>query len=282
MKIEFFDTHTHVQFDVFDNFQDKVIERALKNKVGFINIGTNKITSQKAVILAEKYLNEPIYSSVGLHPIHTFNSNFQDDWEIKSSKNIKILEENFDFDFYYKLALNDKVLAIGECGLDYYYVKNEESIKKQQLIFIEQIKLAFGIKKPLMIHCRNAYDDLILILNDYKNFLNQIPGVIHFFSGKKRHAKILLDLNFYFSFGGVITLTNSYYDLVKFLPIDRILTETDAPYVTPLKYKSKINEPLYVKEVLFKIAEIKRMDINNLKTQILINNKEVFKNIVFD
>lgn len=275
MKVDYFDSHTHLQFEVYKDKKEYIL-KTLENKVGFVNVGTNKFTSLKAVELLKDFFNEPIYATVGLHPIHV-KKNFFDQWELKEEEYNLMKEEEFDFDFYQKLALTEKVVAIGECGLDYFHLKEEEDKLIQKEIFLKQLNLAYKIKKPLMIHCRNAYDDLIEILKSNLNYLNNPPGIIHFFSGKKQQAKILLDLGFYFTFGGVITLTNSYYDVIKYLPLDRILTETDAPYVTPLKYKGQINQPLYVIEVVLKIQEIKKIDIEELKRQLILNNEKVFK-----
>ena len=145
-------------------------------------------------------------------------------------------EGGFDYDYYKELALDPRVVAIGECGLDYFRIKNNElGIKgKQKWAFEEQIRLASDVQKPLMIHCRNAFGDLIEILTHNSKLL--IPGrsgVIHFFSGTKDEAKKLADMGFYFTFGGVITFVRDYDEVIRFIPADRILSETDAPYVTP-------------------------------------------------
>ncbi len=274
MEIEFFDVHTHVQFAAFFHDYQEVINRALKNKVGLINVGTQKETSQQAVFLSKKYQEEPIYATVGLHPLHVVNPYF-DPKELKK-ENFSKEGEIFDYDFYKNLALQPKTIAIGECGLDYFRIKEKDLKDKQKEIFEKQIFLSFEVKKPLMLHCREAFDDLIDILKANKNYLNEIPGVVHFFSGNKEIASKLLDLGFYFSFGGVITFSRDYDDVLKYLPQERILSETDAPYVAPVPYRGQRNEPVYVIEVVKKISEIKNLNFQETKTFLLKNTKKIF------
>jgi TatD DNase family protein len=275
MKVRYFDAHTHLNFEVFKNDYKEVINKALQNNIGMINSGTQKYTSLLALEIAKEFENYPIFASVGLHPLHTFLS-YHDKKEV-NEKNYKY-EEDFDFDYYLNLASEKKVVAIGECGLDFFRIKeNEKEIKnKQKEIFLKQIYLAYQVKKPLVIHCRLALDELFLILNQNKNLLLEKPGVMHFFAGDKKQAKKFLDLNFYFTFGGVITFSRDYDDVIYYLPKEKILTETDAPYVTPLPYRGRRNEPTYVKEVVKKIAEIKSISEEELENQIIKNTEIVF------
>jgi TatD DNase family protein len=154
------------------------------------------------------------------------------------------------------MAEDEKVVAIGECGLDYFRL-TEETKALQQKVFKEHIKLASEIGKPLMIHCRNAFPDLISILQTTDHKLPAIPGIIHFMTGTKEDARELLALGFSFSFGGVLTFARDYDEVVRSIPLERILLETDAPYVAPAPYRGKRNEPAYVMESAKKIAEIK-------------------------
>ena len=285
--VKFFDAHTHVQFVAFNSDYKEVIARAFEAGVGMVNVGTEKNTSLKAIKFTEEY-PENVYAAVGLHPSHTFKPYF-DSQELSSKKEEG---EYLDYNFYRNLALNKKVVAIGECGLDYFRIKNNElGIKnKQQEAFIKQIELAHEVKKPLMIHCRDAYADLIEILKINSSKLNPIPGIVHFFSGTKDNARELLNLGFYFTFGGVITFpprlaersrgeagTRDYDEVIKFVPMDRILSETDAPYVAPVPYRGKRNEPVYVIEVVKKLAEIKRIELEKMCEQILKNTKTIFQ-----
>jgi len=277
MKINYFDSHTHVQFAAFKNDYQKVIERSLTNGVGFVNVGTQKDTSKKAIEISQKY--PEIYAAVGLHPLHTYSS-FYDTYELDGSKETKGFmsrAEEFDYNFYKELALQEKVIAIGECGLDYFKLDDEKIKEKQKEVFVSQIKLSKEIKKPLMIHCREAFSDLLKILNSYSSLLNFPPGIVHFFSGNEKEAKKLLEMGFFFSFGGVITFTNNYEKVIKLIPLNKILSETDAPYVAPIPYRGKRNEPLYVIEVVKKLAAIKNVSLEKMAYQILKNSEEIFK-----
>ncbi len=278
-QIEFFDVHTHVQFAAFDKDREEVIKRSLENKVGFLNVGTQKETSLAAVHLAQIYENWPLYAAVGLHPLHAHKSFFDKNELSEDKDSISFFGEEFDFDFYKDLVLSNqkKVLAIGECGLDYFRVKEKEYRERQQEVFQKQIGLAYQVKKPLMIHCRLAFDDLLLILKNYKNYLNDPPGIVHFFSGNKQQAQDFLNLGFSFTFSGVITFSRDYDDLIKFLPLKNILSETDAPYVAPVPFRGRRNEPLYVIEVVKKIAELKGLTLEQTKSFLLENVKKFFK-----
>ena len=290
MKPIFIDVHTHIQFAAFEDDREEVIKRALDNNIWLINVGSQKETSKKAVDIAQKY-SKGVYATVGLHPIHTVKS-YYDSQEIEGEKRFVARGEEFDYDYYKNLALNSKVVAIGECGLDFYRITNNESRIKnlQEEIFIKHIKLAKELNKPLMIHCRaerdqspaqrddhNAFKDLIQILNSNLQLLNSPPGIIHFFSGSIEEAKKLLEMDFYFSFGGVITFGSNYDEIVKFIPLEKILLETDAPYVAPAPFRGKRNEPLYIKYVAQKLAEIKKLDLNKVAEATTKNAFEVFK-----
>src|SRR3989338_2306719 len=273
--MKFFDAHTHTHFAAFENDWREVIERALKNNVWLINVGTQKDTSARAVEVANLY-GEGVYAAVGLHPVHTEKS-YHDKKELGASPEATGFTsrgEEFDYEYYKKLALDPKVVAIGECGLDYYRLA-EETKERQKNAFLQQIKLAKEVGKPLMIHCRNAFNDLIDILTTNHQSLINSPGVLHFFTGAPDDAKKLLDLGFSFTFGGVITFARDYDEAIKIIPLDRILTETDAPYVAPVPYRGKRNEPAYVVEVVKKLAEIKNVSVEEMKNQIWENTKTI-------
>lgn len=266
--VRLFDVHTHVQFAAFRGDAAAVIHRALENDVWMINVGTQKETSQAAIELAEKYL-EGIWATVGLHPIHTEKS-YHDSQELGGRGGFEGREEKFDYEYYKKLAKNPKIVAIGECGLDYYRL-GEETRKRQKEVFEKQIGLAAEIKKPLMIHCRQAFADLIKIVSGAK-----VSGVVHFFSGTKEDAKELVELGFSFSFGGVITFARDYDQVVKYIPLDRILLESDAPYVAPVPHRGKRNEPGYVIEVAKKISEIKNISLEEVAEGTFQNAEKIF------
>jgi TatD DNase family protein len=283
----FLDAHTHVQFSAYDNDRDEVISRAKAAGVRFINVGTQKDTSRRAVELAEQH--EGIYAVIGLHPVHTSKS-FHDADELGGGEAVKGFTsrgEIFDVDYYRTLALHPKTVAIGECGLDYFHFNEDESkeeqIKKQKDAFLAQIALAVEVKKPLMIHCREAFPDLIDTLVACRISRVANPGIIHFFAGSMEDARALLDLGFSFTFGGAITfpprkneVENRYHELIRMIPIDRILSETDAPYVAPALYRGKRNEPAYVIETVKKLAELKNISMDEMAAQIRKNAKRIF------
>jgi len=234
-----------------------------------------------------------VYATVGLHPIHTEKS-YHDPQELGAPpptpfSNSRELEnkqregfisrgEVFDYEYYKKLAQDPKVVAIGECGLDYYRIKSQESRSKQEKAFRSQIELAIDLKKPLMIHCRSAFNDLIKVLDSYSLLHDsRNPGIIHFFSGTKEDAKKLLDLRFSFSFGGVITFARDYDEVTRYIPLERIILETDAPYVAPIPYRGKRNEPFYLIEVARKLAEVKNQSLEEVTDITFQNAKQIFK-----
>ncbi len=282
MRQKFFDAHTHVQFAAFKDDADFVIQRALDAGIWTINVGTQKDTSAKAVEFANKY-PEGVYATVGLHPIHTeryFHDPqelglFLNSQEFKNSNGEGFMsrEEEFNYDHYKNLATSPKVVAIGECGFDYYRL-GEETKEKQEEVFVQQIKLANEVKKPLMVHCRNAFADLIDILQSTNYKLK--PSIVHFFSGTKDDAQKLLDMGFSFSFGGVITFTRDYDEVIKFIPLDRILLETDAPYVAPVPHRGKRNEPAYIVETAKRMAELKGASIEAVAQKTFDNAIGVF------
>ena len=283
MKLEFFDIHAHVNFSAFDADRDEVIKRALEAGVWMANVGTQADTSRKAIELAEKY-KEGVYAIVGLHPIHTAKS-FHDEKELgEGGKEFSSRGEVFDSKTYLEMVKHPKVVAVGECGLDYYrhdtntrMDANDTNKKKQEEVFRKQIELAIEVKKPLMLHIRNAYDDAFEILNSYFLIHNsKLRANLHFYAGDVATAKKFLDLGFSFSFTGVITFVRDYDEVIRYLPLDRIMSETDCPYVSPTPYRGKRNEPLYVKETVLKIAQIKDLDFEEVKKTLVANTRGFF------
>jgi TatD DNase family protein len=279
---KYIDIHSHVNFSAFDADRDEAIARALDNDTWVINIGTQVDTSKKAIEIANKY-KEGVYAIIGLHPIHT-GASFHDKKELgEEGKEFTSRGEQFDKEAYRKLVADPKVVGIGECGLDYYRV-DEKYIENQKQNFIAQIELANEFDKPLMLHIRNnpdkenkqsrnAYADSLEILKEHA----KVKGDVHFFAGSLEDAKAFNDFGFTISFTGVITFANSYDEVVKNIPLDMIMTETDAPYVTPVPYRGKRNEPVYVKEVVKRIAELKGLPEAEVAAAIIQNAKRVFK-----
>ena len=272
MLPKFFDIHSHPNFAVFAQDRDEVVRRALDNSVFMNVVGTQRDTSQAAVELAEKY-SEGVYATIGLHPIHTSKS-YHDEEELgKGGKEFTSRGENFDYEFYKKLAASPKVVAIGECGLDYFRDAN----KKQEEIFSKQIELANEVGKPLMLHIRNGKN-----ISAYRlaaGILKKKAKVVfnfHFFAGNLEEARLLLDLGATFSFTGVITFTRDYDEIIKYLPLEKIMAETDCPFVTPVPHRGKRNEPVFVIEIAKKIAEIRGENLEKVRKQLLQNSFAFF------
>jgi len=270
------DVHTHVQFAAYENEIDNVIERALSGNIWLVNVGTQKNTSEAAITLAEKY-KEGVYATVGLHPIHTSQS-YHDEKELGGGETAKAFSsrgEEFDSKIYRELAGHRRVVAIGETGLDYYRL-DAATKDKQVKVFKEHIKLAEETGKPLMIHCRDAFSDLIKILKDNALILKpDVPGIIHFFTGSVDDARELLELGFHFSFGGVVTFARDYNEAIKLITLDRIVLETDAPYVAPIPFRGKTNEPSYVIHTANKIAEILGESIEKVQEKTTENARKI-------
>lgn len=291
---KYIDIHNHVNFKVFDEDKGEVIKRALDNDTWLINVGTQLDTSKKAVEMANQY-EEGVYAIVGLHPIHT-GASYHDEKELgEGGKEFTSRGEIFDKDAYRELLKNKKVVGIGECGLDYYRC-TPESKSRQKKAFIEQIELANEFNLPLMLHIRNnpekihpangtpqegnldAYLDALDILKKYSkvNPANGARGDVHFFAGTLEDAKAFLDFGFTLSFTGVITFTEDYDEIIRNTPLNMIMSETDSPYVTPVPYRGKRNEPSYVREVVKKIARIKNLSEQEVAEAIIANARRVF------
>jgi TatD DNase family protein len=279
MTPKYIDIHSHVNFKAFKEDGDAVIKRALENDTWVINVGSQFSTSRRAVEIANKY-SEGVYAIVGLHPIH-LDEAYHDEEEV-DGEGFRTRVEEFNKEAFGELLKDPKVVAIGECGLDYYHLK-EDSIEKQKKTFIEQIELAKETSKPLMVHCRDgqksgvgrAFDDLLEVLKESRL---SIPFVSHSFVRDLKLAEELLKLGSYFSFNGIITFpkTDDYVEVIKFLPLDRILSETDSPYLTPVPHRGQRNEPVYVKEIVRKIAEIKNLPEEEVAKAIMANARKVF------
>ncbi|MDE3119389.1 MAG: TatD family hydrolase [Nitrospirota bacterium] len=230
------DTHAHLDDARYDADREAVIARAREAGVDtFVSIGCDLATSKSAVDLAGRY--PFVYAAVGVHP-----------------HEVKHIEDGW-YDEFRRLAAHKKVVAYGEIGLDYHY--NHSPPKLQRERFREQVGLAKELRLPLVIHTREAQEDTIAILKE--EHAGQVGGVFHCFSGDAWLAKDALDLGFYLSFSGVITFPSATMlrDIVKTVPLDRILVETDCPYLTPVPHRGKRNEPAFVKLVAEKIAEVK-------------------------
>lgn len=263
MKVKYVDAHCHLQFDQYAQDQERVIKRMREEGIVGIVVGCDLETSKKTVALAEKY--EHLYASIGLHPNHE-----ADEW--------------YETKKYRALAQSAKVVAIGECGLDYYRPTevNDEVKKKQKNILNDQIMLAAELDKPLIIHSRpskgaqDAYRDLIEILKKAKVEHPNLRGDIHFFVGGVAEAQELIKLGFTVSFTAVVTFARDYDAVIQAIPLTNILSETDSPYVAPKSRRGERNDPLAVKEVVSKIAEIRGEDLETVRAALLESAKRLF------
>lgn len=267
--MKYVDNHAHLNFNAFKDDLDEVVKRAEDAGVAIINVGTQRDTSKRAVEIAEQYDN--CYAIVGLHPVHTDES-YHDEKEIGvGGQEFTSRGEVFDYEYYKELVAHSKVVGIGECGLDYYRLEGDtKAIQKKA--FEDQIRLSLEVGKPLMLHVREAYNDALGILKSFPN----ARGDAHFFAGDIEAAKKFLDIGFTLSFTGAITYGTNYKEVIEFAPLDRILSETDCPYVAPVPYRGKRNEPAYVVEVVKKIAEIKGIPFEEVASALRENSKRLF------
>ncbi|MBX4211745.1 MAG: TatD family hydrolase [Candidatus Yanofskybacteria bacterium] len=245
------DTHCHPQFPQFDRDREEMLKRAFNSNIGIICVGTDKKMSEAAIKLSEQH--QIVWASVGLHP----NDN---------------LDERYDQKIYRKLAQHSKVVAIGEVGLDYFRTTEPEKKKFQRERFEQQIDLAVELDKPLIIHCRDAHADMLSILENRKN----ARGVIHSFTGTYEDAKRYVALGWHIGLNGITTFTDTLNEVIQHVPVDNILLETDAPYLTPVPFRGQRNEPSYVLEVAKRIADIRSMVLDQLLLKTTQNSLNLF------
>ncbi|WP_297596338.1 TatD family hydrolase [uncultured Cetobacterium sp.] len=245
------DTHCHLDNEKFDLDREEIIERVKDNLEFCVNIGYDLKSSEETLKLCQKY--DFVYGVVGVHPIDI--TGYNEDVEMK-------IEE---------LAKSPKIVAIGEIGLDYHWMTEPKEIQKNG--FRKQLSLAQRVKKPVVIHTRDAMEDTIEVLNEFPD----IKGVIHCYPGSIETAKQLVD-RFYLGIGGTLTFKNAKKTVavVKDIPLDRIVIETDCPYLTPEPFRGKRNEPIYVEYVAQKIAEIKEVSLEEVVKVTTENAKKLY------
>jgi TatD DNase family protein len=276
----FIDTHAHVNFSAFKDDADEVIKNSLAENTWMILVGTDYKTSKAALSMANKY-ERGVYAAVGLHPIHLFPTQAEgEDYSFNSR------QEDFNSEFYEKLLAFEKVVAVGEIGLDYYHINKSVDIaqvkNKQQEVFLEQLVLARKNNLPVIIHCRNAHDDTLKVIGEFrKEYKDLLPkeqpwGVMHCFSGDEDLAWRYFGLGLMISFTGLITFSKQWDDLIRKMPPDKFMIETDCPYMTPEPYRGQRNEPLFVKLVAKRIAEIKNLTVERIAELSANNAKNLF------
>jgi len=283
------DTHAHLNFAAFDKDREGVIKRCLENNTWMINIGTNYETSKRAIEISEKY-PQGVFSTIGLHPINLDTGLVKIKTDPEEGSNF---EAEFDFERYKRLATSGKVVAIGEIGLDYYWkpktTKKKELFKqKQKELLLKELELAKELNLPVIFHCRMAHDDLIQTLQ--QSNISTIKGVMHGFVGTLEQLQEYLKMGFYIGFNGIIFKKIegiNFVENIKNTPLDRILIETDCPYLAPPisvnqrldQHKSAFvrNNPLGVKFVAEKIAQIKNISFDKITEITTENVKKLFK-----
>jgi len=281
----FIDTHAHVNFAAFKDDAEEVIRRSLDNDTWMILVGAEFKTSNRALHYANKY-EKGVYAAIGLHPIHLEEGQVDSQEEDNSYSFVPRYEE-FDYGSYEKLAKFEKVVAIGEIGLDYYHLDPTKDVnavkKKQHEVFAQQLLLARSIDLPVIIHCRQAHDDLLEILQEFKKeYGHIIPtdrpwGVIHCFSGDEDLAWKYFRLGLLISFTGLITFSKQWDDLIRKIPLDKIMIETDTPYMTPEPYRGERNEPVLVQYVAKRIADIKSLKVEKVAETTTRTARELFR-----
>jgi len=256
------DTHCHLTSEIYkkNNITTSEIVEKSKNS-GVFELLTIGVSIEDSKISLEKSCKYPeVFCSVGVHPCY-IDSVEKDANFIKKSK---------------ELSSNENVKAIGECGLDYSYLKNDKKIELQKNVFKKQIELSIDVDKPLIIHCRNEWNDLISILSSYKR---KARGIIHCFTGTLEQAKELINLGFYISISGIATFKNAE-DLrttIENLPIEKIILETDSPYLAPEPYRGSINLPENILITAKKVASIKNLPLPQFLIHIRDNVREILK-----
>lgn len=270
MDFNYIDIHSHLNIKPLLDTQDEVIARMRERGVATITVGTDYVYSKLAIEIAQKFPDVVLGATVGLHP----NDN---------------VDEAFASEKYLELAEMKEVVAIGECGLDYYRLEvtgdREQMKNKQKEVFRSHIEIALKVGKPLMLHCRpskrsvDAYLDALEILTSYYNpspTTHHLSGNFHFYVGDLETTKKILALGFTMSFDGPITFSHDYDEVIKHIPLESLHAETDAPFASPAPYRGKTCEPWMVEEVVKRIAEIKELPLKTVQEALKANVKRDF------
>ncbi len=258
MEIKYIDIHSHLNLPPLSETKDTILAKMHELGVATITVGTGLVTSREAVKIAEE--NPGIcFATVGIHPADS--------------------DEPFEEGVFEELAKHKSVVAIGETGLDYFRDQSGETKQKQTDLFKKHIELATKLNKPLMLHVRaskgsdDAYYDALEI---FESVSYQGKANFHFFSGSKECMEKIVEAGYMISVDGPITFSNDYDDMIRAVPLEKIMIETDAPFAAPAPYRGKPCEPWMVIEVAKRISDIKNLDLEQIRTQLLENSKQFF------
>ena len=276
------DTHAHLNLNSFKDDAGEVIQRALNENTWMINVGTDLKSSRRALDYANKY-ERGVYAAVGLHPMHLFRFNAKtEEYDFTTQG------EEFNYDVYEQLAKFPKVVAIGEVGLDFYHmnigVARDEIVSLQKKVLWQQLFLARSLNLPVIIHSRKSYDELVELIKRFrKEHRDLMPkdkpwGVVHCFEGSEDEAWRFFNLGLMVSFTGLITFSKRFDDLIRRLPNEKFMVETDCPFLAPEPCRGQRNEPILVKHIAQHIAEIKNLSPEQV-AEITTQNARKFFNI---
>lgn len=264
------DTHSHLNANAFKEDFDKVTKRTIAQDLWMINVGMDYETSKKAIEIANQY-PEGVFASIGLHPTDA----------AAEFLTTKFQGETFDAEKYKKLALgNKKVVAVGEIGLDYYHkpkttAKFQQFKEKQKKVFLEQLNLAESLKLPVILHCRMAHQDMLTILKSYILNHKSLKGVVHCFTGTVEEMKEYIKLGFYIGINAII-FKLPLDEVVKECPLEKMVVETDCPYLTPPQEGKKRNEPLFIRHTIQKVAKLKSVTFDEIVQKTTENARKLF------
>ena len=288
-----FDTHAHVNFNAFKADGEEILRQCLEDGMSVVNVGSQYSTSKRAVEYAHKFdgygaklrnrslapsSNAGVYAAVGIHPVHLKKGSFTYvDPDELTEQEIPTIGEKIEYEKYLELAKDEKVVAIGEVGLDYHYFEEGDDVEflknLQKETLIKFIELANEVDKPVMIHCRDAYDDLLEILTIHKP---NKTGILHSFVGSYKTAHKFIEFGYKLGLNGIVTYGDGYDRLIREVDLKHFVLETDCPYLTPRPMdKGTRNQPQYVKLVAEKIASVKNISVEDVMKVTTKNAKKI-------
>ena len=255
MDYELIDTHAHPQMSQYDDDRDAVLERARGSGIGIICVGVDLETSRKAVALSTD--NPGVFASVGLHP----NDNLEEEYDEQPYRDIVTARES-----------RDSIIAIGEIGLDYFRTVADDLRRTQRVRFQKQLQLAQDVALPVILHCREAYDDMADVLRAFPG----MKGVVHSFTGNAAQAEVFMEMGLHIGLNGIVTFSDSYVEMAASISGDRLLLETDSPFLAPVPYRGQRNEPFYIIETAKALARYRNTEFEHIKKVTTYNAISLF------